>query len=127
MSVDFRSDPSESAEGKGIAHRAWDAYARGVRRATEPVFDPVAMAWGRKLTEELMGFWFMWHVCGGFEGLQRFGMHKSTIWRKVKKFRMVLGVHPDEFKLDGVTIDVEKLWDTLAGQVPPMTPSPKQK
>ena len=53
--VDFRSDPSESAEGKGIARRAWDAYASGLRRSTRPVFDPVAAAWSRKLTEDLIG------------------------------------------------------------------------
>ena len=29
MTPDFRSDKSESLEGKGFARRAWDAYARG--------------------------------------------------------------------------------------------------
>ena len=110
---DFRSDPSESVEGRGIARRAWDGYAKGLRRATEPMFDPVSMAWGRKLTEELVGFWVMWHVLGGFEGLERFGMHKTTIWRKVKKFRMILGAHPDEYKFEGITIDTAKVWDGL--------------
>jgi hypothetical protein len=112
---DFRSDPSESYEGKGIARRAWDAYARGVRRATEPVFDPVAMAWSRKLTEELLGFWVLWHMMGGFEGLERFGMHRTTIWRKVKKFRMILGQHPDEYKFEGINIDPPAFWDSMAG------------
>ena len=114
--VDFRSDPSESAEGKGIARRTWDAYALKVDQMMRPALDPVAAAWGRKLTEELVGFWVMWHSLGGFEGLQRFGMHKTTIWRKVKKFRMVLGQHPDEYKFEGITIEPTKLWDAMAAE-----------
>ena len=114
--TDFRSDPSESFEGKGIARRTWEAYARGVRKATLPVFDPVAAIWTRKLTEELVGFWVMWHAMGGFEGLERFGMHKTTIWRKVKKFRMLTGEHPDVYKIDGITIDTTKLWDSMAAK-----------
>jgi hypothetical protein len=113
--VDFRSDPSESVEGKGIARRAWDAYARGVDRATRPL-DPVKTAWARKLTEELVGFWVLWHALGGFEGLERYGMHKATIWRKVKKFRMILGQHPDEYKFVGITVDPPKLWDAMAAE-----------
>jgi len=112
--VDFRSDPSESAEGKGIARRAWDAYARGVDRVAGPAIEPLATAWARKLTEDMVGFWVMWHSLGGFEGLERYGMHRSTIWRKVKKFRMITGQHPDEFKFTGITIEPEKLWRSLA-------------
>lgn len=111
--VDFRSDPSESAEGKGIARRTWDAYARGVNKVAGPALEPLAMAWARKLTEDLVGFWVMWHAMGGFEGLERFGMHRSTIWRKVKKFRIITGHHPDEFSFPGITIEPEKLWDSI--------------
>lgn len=111
--VDFRSDPSESAEGKGIARRAWDSYARGVNRVAGPAIEPLAMAWARHLTEDLIGFWVLWHSLGGFEGLERYGMHKSTIWRKVKKFRMVTGKHPDEYTIAGITIEPPKLWDSL--------------
>ena len=114
--VDFRSDPSESAEGKGIARRTWDAYSRGVNRVAGPALDPVAQVWARKLTEELVGFWVMWHALGGFEGLERFGMHRTTIWRKVKKFRMILGQHPDEYKFPGITIEPTTLWDTMAAE-----------
>ena len=114
--VDFRSDPSESAEGKGLARRAWDAYAQRVNQITSPTLDPVAEAWARKLTEELVGFWVMWHVLGGFEGLERYGMHKTTIWRKVKKFRMILGQHPDEYKFQGITIEPTKVWDSMAAE-----------
>ena len=81
--VDFRSDPSESVEGKGIARRAWDAYADRVNKMASPALDPVAAAWGRKITEDLVGFWVMWHALGGFEGLQKFGMHKVAHFEQV--------------------------------------------
>jgi len=35
MAPDFRSDPMESAEGRGVG-RAWDAYAKGVSRVAAP-------------------------------------------------------------------------------------------
>jgi hypothetical protein len=106
---DFRADPSDSPEGKGIARRAWDAYVEALR----PVSDPVAKMVGRKVSEDLVGFWVLWHLCGGFEGLQRYGMHKSTIWRKVAKFRTVTGKHPDEFTFTGITIDRGAAWGAL--------------
>jgi hypothetical protein len=111
---DFRSNPSESAEGKGIAKRAWAAYSSAMVKAGSPVVDPAARMLARKWTEEAVGFWVMWHSLGGFEGLERFGMHKTTIWRKVKKFRLLTGQHPDEFVFTGITVDVEKVWDSLA-------------
>jgi|JI10StandDraft_1071094.scaffolds.fasta_scaffold240777_1 hypothetical protein len=110
--VDYRSEPSESAEGAGIARRALDAYASSTQRATGVVLDPMAKAWARRFTEDTMGFWLLWHLLGGFEGLERFGMHKSTIWRKVRKFRQNNGgKHPDEFEMPGVVIDRVQFWD----------------
>ena len=114
--VDFRSDPSESVEGKGIARRAWDSYSRTANRVAGPALEPLAGAVARKITEDLVGFWVLWHSLGGFEGLEQYGMHKSTIWRKVKKFRMITGKHPDEFKFTGITIDKPKLWDSLLAE-----------
>jgi hypothetical protein len=58
-------------------------------------------------TEELVGFWLMWHLEGGFEGLQRLGMSRSAIYRRVSAFRRMFGAHPDEFTLPGVSLDVE--------------------
>lgn len=116
---DFRADPSDSPEGKGHARRAWDSYAAAVQRVAEPLVDPVAGLVARRVTEDLMGFWVMWHLCGGFEGLERYGMHKSTIWRKVKKFRIATGHHPDEFKFVGVHVDREAAWGDLARHAAP--------
>jgi len=114
MSPDFRSDPMETPEGKGIAKRAWDQYAALVNRTVTPVIapfvKPALQPVGRQIVEDMIGFWVMWHLYGGFEGLERFGMHKSTIWRKVARFRQMTGEHPDEFKLPGVSIDAAAYW-----------------
>lgn len=108
--MDFRSDKSESAEGRGLARRAWERYHSGVRSAIGPAVEPVAEKLALRWTEDLLGFWLMWHVYGGFEGLEAAGMHRSTIWRKVKQFRLVLKAHPDEYTIPGVKLDLAKLW-----------------
>ena len=60
---------------------------------------------------DLLGFWILWHLYGGFEGLQEFGYHRATIYRKIKRIRpQVFGVHPDEFTMTGVTIDPKAYW-----------------
>ncbi|WCO65287.1 hypothetical protein PO878_12340 [Iamia majanohamensis] len=77
----------------------------------EPAAKPVATAVARNWTMEMVGFWVCWHIYGGFEGLQEnLGMHKSTVWRKVAKFRRTFGAHPDEFVFPGITIDHESFW-----------------
>ncbi len=104
----------KTPEGKGIAKRAWDQYAALVNRTVtpaiapfvKPAVDPLA----RQMVEDMIGFWVMWHLYGGFEGLERFGMHRSTIWRKVARFRQMTGEHPDEFKMPGVSIDAAEYW-----------------
>lgn len=114
MSPDFRSDPMESPEGRGIARKAWDQYAAFVNKtvtpAIAPFVGPAVAPVARQMVEDMIGFWVIWHLYGGFEGLERFGMHKSTIWRKVARFRQMTGQHPDEFKMPGVEIDPAKYW-----------------
>lgn len=106
--TDFRSDPMPSAEGHGEARsrwqRAWDAYVSVVTPAIEPAGRWIA---GR-ITEDLVGFWLMWHLEGGFEGLQRLGRSRSAIYRRIKTFRRVFGQHPDTFQFPGVTIDLDE-------------------
>jgi hypothetical protein len=110
MSPDFRSDKSESFEGKGIARRTWEAYARRVNAITGPMLrGPIRHA-GATETADMLGFWLLWHLYGGFEGLEEIGMHRSTIFRKVKRFRTYFKVHPDEYKVPGVTLDPETFW-----------------
>lgn len=115
VTPDFRSDRSETAEGKGRARAAWDAYARTVSKVSEPVIVPLITPVARRIAAtqvaDLLGFWMLWHLHGGFEGLVELGMHPSTVWRKVNKFRTVFKVHPDEFELPGITLDVGEYWD----------------
>jgi hypothetical protein len=111
MNEDFRSAPSDSPEGRGKARAVWDAYVGGVRWAVEPTAKRVARAY----TMELVGFWVCWHLYGGFEGVQdAFGMHPSTIWRKVARFRKTFGAHPDEYVFPGIEIDTVSFWKAAA-------------
>lgn len=105
---DYRSDRSGSPEGKGRARAAWDTYTKAVGKA----FGPAVRKAARIYTMDQLGFWLAWHLYGGFEGVQEaLGMHPSTIWRKVAKFRKTFGVHPDEFSLPGVTIQPAVFWE----------------
>lgn len=106
--VDFRSDRMPSPEGKGIARRAWDAYAAQVNRLAGPAVQPLARKVAVPVMLDLMGFWLAWHLEGGFEGLQRMGMSRASIYRRISLFRRTLGVHPDEYKLPGVKLDIKR-------------------
>jgi len=97
----------ESPEGKGIARRAWDAYAGAVTRVTRPAVEPLARKVAVPVAMDLMGFWLAWHLEGGFEGLRRMGMSRSSIYRRVRLFRAALGAHPDEFDMPGVSLNIE--------------------
>ena len=55
---------------------------------------------------DLVGFWVVWHLEGGFEGLQGMGMSRASIYRRIKLFRIAVGAHPDEFVMPGVTLDL---------------------
>jgi hypothetical protein len=103
---DYRSDRMESPEGKGIARRAWDAYASTVKKVSRPAVEPLARKAAVPVTMDLMGFWLGWHLEGGFEGLRELGMSRSSIYRRIKAFRNVYKVHPDEFELAGVSFDL---------------------
>ncbi len=95
-----------SPEGKGIARKAWDAYAAAVNKAAAPVVKPLARQIAATQGADLLGFWLVWHLEGGFEGLRRGGMSRATIYRRINRFRAVTGVHPDEFELPGVKLDL---------------------
>lgn len=112
VSPDYRSDPMESPEGKGIARRAWERYAEAVNRSpVAPYLTRVLKPYGASTAADLIGFWVVWHLHGGFEGLRELGMSRATIYRKVKRFRQVTGQHPDEFRLKGVKLDVAEYLD----------------
>ena len=108
--TDFRSQrmptPEGSGKAAGTARRAWDAYARGVNRLARPAVEPVARKAAAMAIEDLAGVWLLWHLEGGFEGLQRIGLSRSAIYRRVSAFRAVYGEHPDTYQFPGVTVDV---------------------
>jgi hypothetical protein len=111
----------ESPEGKGRARRAWDAYAKAVNKAAGPVTEPFARKAAVPVMMDLAGFWLLWHAEGGFEGLQRIGMSRSSIYRRVSLFRKLMGVHPDEYEMPGVTLNIVKY------QTTPATPEAAEK
>ena len=103
-----------SPEGNGNAagrwRQAWDAYSRTVNRvagaALMPVIEPVALQIAGRMVEDLVGFWLLWHLEGGFEGLQKLGMSRSALYRRIASFRRHFGAHPDDYAFPGVTIDL---------------------
>jgi hypothetical protein len=104
---DFRSERMESPEGRGIARKAWDAYAGAVNKVTIPVLTPFVRMYAAGSITDLIGFWAVWHLEGGFEGLQAMGMSRASIYRRIKLFRIAFGAHPDEFEMPGIKLDLK--------------------
>lgn len=96
----------ESPEGRGIARRAWEAYSTAASESAIPLLSPIIDRGAAKVAADLFGFWLLWHLQGGFDGLRRNGMSRATIYRRINLFRKLTGQHPDEFEMPGVTIDV---------------------
>jgi hypothetical protein len=111
----------ETPEGKGKAKQLWESYVgvynKKIQPTIAPFIDPALQPVGRQIVEDLIGFWVMWHLYGGFEGLEHFGMHPSTIWRKVARFRKITGQHPDEFEMPGITIRPDVYWGAPGAKV----------
>jgi len=105
---DFRSDRMPSSEGKGIARRAWDEYERRVRVVVEPGVRILFGSYAVNKVAELIGFSILWQLEGGFEGLEKLGMSRASIFRKIAACRKYLKMHPDEFDFPGVKVDFEE-------------------
>ena len=127
--ADFRSERMASPEGEGRAKHAledaWDAYHSANKAINKPLF--AALPWVRQLVRgqaanaavDAFGFWLVWRLFGGFEGLQNnLGMSRSTVYRRISAFRSVFGEHPDVFEFPGVTVDVETFVAWLAKRYP---------
>jgi hypothetical protein len=109
MEPDFRSDRMRSPEGKGRAKAKLDEYLK-----TAPPLKKSKVRYAAvRLTPELYGFWLMWHLEGGFEGLLSEGMSRSSIYRRIRAFRMIMGMHPDECKIAGVTLNLAQYQDEI--------------
>jgi hypothetical protein len=112
--TDFRSDRMESPEGRGIARRTWDGYTGAIGKVATPALRPLVRLYAAGSIVDLVGFWAVWHLEGGFEGLQKMGMSRASIYRRVKLFRVAFGAHPDEFVMPGITLDLEAYRDGWA-------------
>jgi hypothetical protein len=96
----------ESPEGRGVARRAWEAYVGTVRKVTDPALRPLVQRYAAGSVVDLIGFWVVWHLEGGFEGLLAMGMSRASIYRRIKLFRIAFGAHPDEFVIPGIVLDL---------------------
>jgi len=112
--VDFRSERMESPEGRGIARQAWDAYVGAVGKVSTPVLRPFVEMYAAGSMVDLIGFWTVWHLEGGFDGLRAMGMSRASIYRRIKMFRIAFGAHPDEFVMPGVKLDLVDFRDGWA-------------
>jgi hypothetical protein len=110
MSPDYRSEAMHSREGEGRAKRAYELAGGPLEGRGPTKGKGVRGAIARQTNEDVLGFWLLWHTRGGFDGLERFGMHRATIFRKINTFRQVYGVHPDVFELPGIKIDLQAFW-----------------
>jgi hypothetical protein len=106
--VDYRAQKMPSREGLGLA---WSRYKEAVNRLSSAGLLPGLTQASEKASREIIltraGFWLVWQLEGGFEGMRRLGMSEASIYRKVKAFRETFGAHPDEYRFPGVTVDVE--------------------
>src|SRR5689334_20881302 len=107
-----------SAEGRGLARAAWDGYVKAsnkvFRPAVETLFGRAIGSVSAGAVSDLVGFWVLWKLYGGFEGLRGLGMSRSSIYRKTALFRQLFGAHPDEYEFPGITIDLPTYWATQA-------------
>lgn len=104
--VDFRGKRMPSPEGRGRARAAWEAYSRAVNKVVAPPLQPFLRDVSTTVVADLIGFYVMWHLLGGFEGLRELGMSRSAIYRRISAFRSAFGVHPDEADFPGITLDI---------------------
>ena len=106
----------ESPEGHGIARRAWEGYVGGGGQGDDSGAPAAGARYAAGSIVDLVGFWAVWHLEGGFEGLQRMGMSRASIYRRIKLFRIAFGAHPDEFEMPGITLDLVALPGGLGGE-----------
>jgi hypothetical protein len=123
--ADFRAERMPSPEGEGIARtsleKAWDGYHAANKAINKPLnaalpgLKTLLRGWATSTMFDLFGFWLMWHLLGGFEGLQKaLGMSRSSVYRRISQFRAAFGEHPDVYTFPGVTIDVDAFVRDLA-------------
>lgn len=117
-----------SPEGRGIARKAWERYVGWVEKNVTPTVgsavQPLAVRYAVDKGETLIGFWVLWHGYGGYEGLVHLGMHPSTVYRRIRAFRLMFGKHPDEYTFPGLTLDIKKWNEPVPDAAASATDSP---
>lgn len=121
---DYRSEKMDSLEGEGIAGARWRSYrdrvdekflelADGGRQLYDSLPEEMQFPEMASTIEvaDLAGFWLAWHLGGGFAGLERQGWNRSTVFRKIRRFRAVFDVHPDTYRFSWLRADWEEGWD----------------
>ncbi|WP_411278232.1 hypothetical protein, partial [Gaiella sp.] len=105
---DFRSARMDSPEGRGIARARWEATSEGLSgpRAADVRLNRLERWAAAPVVLDLAGFWVMWHLRGGFDGLRQMGLSRSSIYRRVSNFRKATGMHPDEYVFPGINLDL---------------------
>ena len=99
---------SESVgEGRGVAELGWRAALEKLALKAAIPMEPAVRRVALGTVQDLIGFWALWQLEGGMPGLERLGMPRATIYRKVKLFRESFGAHPDVFDFPGLTADPE--------------------
>ncbi len=69
---------------------------------------------------ELIGFWLAWWRAGGFAGLEAAGWNRATIFRRLRRYRTVFGVHPDDHHPAWIALDLPAVWaDSLRRRLEP--------
>lgn len=116
--ADFRAERMPSPEGEGRAkdsmEAAYDAYIK-VNKSINmrlfgafPELKTLLRGYTASRVVDLFGFWLLWRLMGGFEGMQQgLGISRSGMFRRISMFREVFGEHPDVYEFPGVTIDHE--------------------
>ncbi|TAM66859.1 MAG: hypothetical protein EPN48_14310 [Microbacteriaceae bacterium] len=123
--ADFRAERMPSPEGEGRAksslEKAWDAYHAANKAVNTPLLaafpglKSLMRGYANSTLFDLFGFWLLWQLAGGFEGLQKtLGMSRSSVYRRISQFRAVFGEHPDVYEFPGVTVDVEAFVQGMA-------------
>lgn len=138
---DYRSDPSESPEGRGIAYGRHAAFWKSLPESVRARSDAEATLTVRTIEDypafirdqvtstvaedaELIGFWVAWHKAGGFAGLEAGGWHRATVYRKIRRFRARFGAHPDEYRFEWIKLDLRQAWteDLEDARILPVNP-----
>jgi hypothetical protein len=61
-----------------------------------PVVQPFAEAYAANTVQRLYGFWMVWHLGGGREGLRKAGWTRSGVLRNRKDFERIFRVSVDD-------------------------------